>query len=76
MIADILVYEYEEVRFIREQLKRTPYIRDGPNNERNSLLRKLRHCVGPKYRLLRSHVKRSHDVKFYSLVLDYIRKSG
>jgi len=76
LIAEILIHDYGEIRHLRDQLKHMPYIRDGPNLERNVLLRKLRHSVGPKYRSFQSHIKQPHDVKFYSLVLDYVRKSN
>jgi len=75
MLAEILVHDYPEIKDIRDRLKHTPYARDGPNTSRNRLLRKLRKLVGPRYRSLKSHLKRAHDVNFYSLVLKYIRKS-
>ena len=76
LIAEILICDYAEIRHLRDQLKHMPYSRDGPNRERNVLLRKLRRCVGPKYRSFQSHMRRMHDVEFYRLVLDYIRKSN
>ena len=76
MLAEMLVHDYGEIKEIRDNLKHMPYARDGPNVERNRLLRQLRRKVGPRYRALQSRMKRVHDIKFYSLVLSYIRDSS